>query len=220
MSQLLSEAKRNYDEGVRLMFPQNYDARMIELRIEQQIDLPAFNASFRQRLNEAVAGTRPNVRSLQSFADLQDLAGINPQFSGIQAIIIQAEIDMGLRPPPLVPRDLARSNELTRSAQVNIGSMDATRYEVAQTQLEEAIRLNPNNTQAQSLLDQISLLISGTGRFILPNAVQELYDAAVQLYNQGNYLRANAIMERLLLNADNRKSTLLMELKRRIDAIL
>ena len=245
MSQLLSDAKRNYDEGVRLlnsgrrgeglarfsnaldkarevrlMFPLNYDARLLELMIEQQTDPPAFNASFRQRLNEAIAGTRPNIRSLQSFADLQDLAAINPRYPEIQAIVTQAEIDMGYRPPPPNPRDLSRSDELARTAQVTVNARDEVRYSIAQAQIEEAIRLNPNNTQAQALQDQISRLMSGTGTIVLPSRVQNQYDIAVQYFNQGNYLRANAIVEQLLLEPDNQRSTLILELKRRIDAVL
>ena len=245
VSQLLSEAKRNYDEGtrflaggmrqqglakfneamvktreVRLMFPMNHEARMLELMIEQQTDTAVFNSVFQQRLNEAVAGTKPNVRSIQSFADLQDLAEINPRYPGLQAILVQAEIDMGIRPPPPNPADLARSSELTRSAQAYINSMDTVRYGVAQTQLEEAIRLDPNNTRAQTLLDQVSVLMTGTGRIVLSSAAQDQYDVAIRMYNQGNYLRANAIVEQLLQNPQNQKSTLIIELKRRIDAVL
>jgi hypothetical protein len=89
----------------------------------------------------------------------------DPNFGGRSFLSFASWLIAGL--------DLACSNELIRSAQANIDSMDAARYEVGQTQMEEGIRLNPNNTQAQSLLDP-----------------------------------------------ENRKSTLLMELKRRIDEIL
>jgi len=245
MSQLLSDARRNYDEGVRLlnigrrseglarfseamgktrevrlMFPLNHDARLLELRIEQQTDQTAFNNAFRQRLEEARAGTRPTVRSMQSFAELQDLAEINPRYPGITSILTQAEIDMGFRPPPPDPRNLARSAELTSEAGVNINSRDATRYAIAQTQLEEAIRLNPNNSQAQTLLDQVSVLMRGTGTIVISSTAMDRYNEAVQLYNQGNYLMANAIVQQLLQNPENQRSTQIMELKRRIDAVL
>jgi hypothetical protein len=245
MSQFLSDAKMNYDEGVRLlnagqrrqglakfdearqltrkvrlMFPRNHDARMLELRIDQQTDASAFNDSFRQRLNEAVAGTKPSVRSVESFADLQDLAEINPRYPGIQALLSQAEIDMGYRPPPPDPRDLARSAELVRAAQIFVSARDSTQYEVARTQLEEAIRLNPNNVQAQALIDQVQTLMTGTGAIVLSSRAQDLYTQAVQLYQQGNYLSANAIVQQLLQDPENRKSTLILELQRRIQSVL
>ena len=245
MSQLLSDARRNYDEGVRLlgsgrrteglarfndamektkeiriMFPLNHDARMLELMIEQQIDIGGFNATFQRRLNEAIAGTRPAVRSMQSFAELQDLAEINPRYPGIAAILNQAEIDMGLRPPPPNPADLARSAELTRSAEVNINSRDLTRYALARTQLEEAIRRNPNNTQAQRLLDQVLIAMPGEGTIVIPQAVQDQYDVAFRMHTQGNYLQADAILQRLLQNPANQRYTIILELKRRNDTYL
>ena len=245
MSQLLSDARRNYDEGVRLlnagrrqeglarfsdamdktrevrlMFPLNHDARMLELRIEQQTNQEVFNATFRQRLNEAVAGTRPAVRSMQSFAELQDLAEINPRYPGIAAILTQAEIDMGLRPRPPDPRDLARSAELTRSAEANFNSRDSIRIGLARTELEQAIRLNPNNTQAQQLLDRVLISITGIGTIAIPQAVQDQYDIAFRMHTQGNYLQADAILQRLLQNPANQRYTIIIELKRRNDAFL
>ena len=245
MSQLLSDARLNYDEGVRLlnsgrrteglvrfndamektrevrlMFPLNHDARMLELRIEQQTDIGVFNASFQRRLNEAISGTRPNVRSMQSFAELQDLAEINPRFPGIAAILNQAEIDMGFRPPPPNPRDLARSAELTRSAEANYNSRDTTRYSLARTELEEAIRLNPNNSQAQRLLDQVMISTTGIGTIAIPRDVQDQYDVAFRMHTQGNYLQADAILQRLLQVQSNQKYTIIHELKRRNDPYL
>jgi tetratricopeptide (TPR) repeat protein len=242
MSLLLSDARRNYDEGVRLLgsrrdeglawfaaalgkirevqliFPMNHDARMLELRIEQLTDPAAFNANFRQRLDAAQAGTK--TKNTQSFAELQDLAEINPGFPGIRAILSQAEMDMDLRPPPPNERDLARSAELGRNAQTVVAARDDFRYEIANAWLEEAIRLNPNNAQAQTLLDQLQILMTGTGRFILDSYTQDRYNLAQREFLRGNYLSANAIVLQLLQNSENRKSTLLQDLKRRIESVL
>ena len=243
MSQLLSDANRNYNEGVRLlsggqrqaglavfsealdktrevrlMFPLNFDARVLELRIEQQTDIPVFNASFRQRINEAVTGTK--TRNAQSFADLQVLAQINPGYPGIQGILTQAEIDMGLRPPPPDPRNLARSTELSRNAQTVINARDNLSYEVAEAWLTDAIRLNPNNAQAQTLMDQLQILMRGTGTIVISSYAQDQYNVALQEFLRGNYLSANAIVMQLLQNPENQKSTQIQELKRRIDAVL
>ena len=243
MSQLLSEARRNYNEGVvllnagqrqegltrfsdamdktrevRLMFPLNHDAMMLELRIEQQTNLPIFNASFQQRMNQAIAGTK--TRNLQSYADLQDLAEINPQYPNLRTILNQAEIDMGYRPPPPNQADLARSTELTRSAEAIVNSRDTTRYPLARTQLENAIRLNPNNTQAQRLLDIVLIQTTGTGTIAIPRDVQDQYDVAYRFYTQGNYLQADAILQRLLQNPANQRYNIILELKRRNDAFL
>jgi len=243
MSQLLSDASRNYNEGVRLLgdgrrqegiarfneardktrevrliFPLNQNARMLELMIEQQLDPVAFNANFQQRLSEAVSGTK--VKNLQAFADLQDLAGINPRYPGIQAILTQAEYDMDYRQPPPDPRDLARSAELSRNAQAVINARDSIRYEAAQTWLNEAIKLNPNNVQAQTDMDTLNILMYGTGTIYIPTYAMDLFNQAQQEFLRGNYLTANSIVIQLLQNPEYRKSTQIQDLKRRIDSVL
>ena len=243
MSQLLSNANRIYNEGtrllnagrrqegiamfnaarektreVRLIFPMNHSARMLELRIERQTDTAAFNASFQQRLNQAVAGSR--ARNIEAFADLQDLAEINPQFPGIQAILARAEIDMGFRQPPPDPAAIARSTELSQTAGTHVANRDPVFFAVAEAQLEEAIRLNANNTQAQTLMDQLQILMTGTGTFVLSSHAQNQYNIALQEFLRGNYLSANAIVQQLLQDPESRRSTLIQDLRRRIDALL
>ncbi|MCL2373954.1 MAG: hypothetical protein FWC65_01765, partial [Treponema sp.] len=242
MSQLLSTANRSYAEGVshinagrrsrgvelfndaldktrevRLIFPMNHSARILELRIEQQIDITAFNANFQQRLNQAVAGAR--VGDPEAFVDLQDLAEINPQFPGIQGMLVQAEIAMGFRPPPPNPADLARSAELTRTAAPHVDSGDPVLLSVAETQLGEAIALDPNNTQAQILMDRLHILL-GIGTPVLSSHDQAQYNIALQEFLRGNHLTANAIVQQLLLNPENQRSPIVMELQRRISSVL
>jgi tetratricopeptide (TPR) repeat protein len=245
MSQLLSDAKKNYEEGVRLsqnnqrqsalssfdkarqktrevrlMFPMNKEARLLDLRIEQRIDLPAFNAAFRSRLNEAVAGTKPERRSPESFADLQDLVEINPAYPRIRELLSQAEIDMGYRPPPPDPRALAESARLTREAQAILNLRDQAQYALALTRLDRALELNPNNDDAMIAKDVVLTRMTGTGIIVLDYDSQREYDRAVQAYIQGNYLTANAIVRQLLQNPRNRNSTLILELQRRIQLVL
>jgi hypothetical protein len=243
MSQLLSDARKIYDEGVRLlnggrrqdgvarlneakfktqevrlMFPVNQDAGILELQIDQVIDPSAFNSSFQRRLNEAVAGTRRG--SVQSFADLQNLAQINPRFPGIQNAVNQAEIDMGYRPPPPDPRNLARSNELTTQAQQIIDRNVRAEFPIALEQLNQALLLNPNNTQAMSQKDRVQTLLGGGGSVVLSNTAEREYQRAVQELQQGNTIVALSIVQQLLQNPQNRNSTRLLELQRRIESIL
>jgi tetratricopeptide (TPR) repeat protein len=245
MSQLLSDARKNYDEGVRylnanqrsagiakftearqktqevkLMFPVNQEAGILELRIDQMIDRPAFEASFERRFNEAVAGTKPNVRSLESFAELQNLAEINPRYPGMAAALVQAEIDMGYRLPPPDPRDIARSNELTTAARRIVEGNIGVQFEVALRQLNEALALNPNNTQAMTLKDQLQIRMSGTETVVIDSRSEAEYQRAVMELQRGNPLVALAIVEQLLQDSRNRSSTRILELQRRIQSRL
>jgi hypothetical protein len=242
MSQLLSEARKKYEEGVRLinsgnrsqgllrfdearqftrevklMFPVNQEAGILELRMEQFTDPTAFNASFEQRLRTAVAGSRQ--RSIESFADLQNLAEINPGYPGIRAIVYQAEIDMGYRPPPPDPRDLARSNELTAAASRIVDENVTALYDVALTQINEALALNPENTAAARVKDRLLGRMSVPGAIVLSSEDEEEYQRAVRELQAGNNLIAFAIVERLMQNPRNRNITKLIELQRRIQSV-
>jgi tetratricopeptide (TPR) repeat protein len=245
MSQLLSHAQRNYEEGVlminsgqratglakfeearqltrevKLMFPVNQEAGILELRMEQFTDPAAFNAAFEQRLNAAVAGTKPPQRSVESFADLQNLAEINPRYPNMRAIITQAEIDMGYRPPPPNPANIARSRELTASASRILEGNISTQYEVAIEQINEAIRLNPDNTDAARVKDRLLNRMSVPGAVVLTSEDEEDYQRAMRELQAGNNLVAFALVERLMQNPRNRNITKLIELQRRIQSVI
>ena len=243
MSQLLSLAQKKFDEGVRfinagqrangvarfdearqltrqirLIFPVNQEAGILDLRIEQFLDPAAFNASFEQRLRTAVAGTKQ--RSIEAFADLQNLAEINPRYPNIKAIVTQAEIDMGYRPQPPNPANIARSRDLTASARRILESNTTAQYEVALAQLNEAISLNPNNTEAPQVRDRLLSRMSVPGSIVLSSADEADYQRALRELNANNYLVALSLVERLMQNPRNRNMTKLVELQRRIQSAL
>ncbi|MCL2442258.1 MAG: hypothetical protein FWD13_02195 [Treponema sp.] len=239
MSQLLSQAQRNYEDGVRfvntgqraqgivkfnearqltrevrLMFPLNQQAGILELRIEQFLDPAAFNASFEERLRAAQAGTR--VRSLEAYADLQNLAEINPRYPNMRAILTQAQYDMGFLPPPPNPADVARSRELTASANRIIENNQSAQFDVALRQLNEAISLNPDNTDATRLRDRLLPRMNIPSTIVLTNEDENIYQRALRELEAGNNLTALALVERLMQNPRNRNITKLVELQRRI----
>jgi tetratricopeptide (TPR) repeat protein len=243
MSQLLSDARKKYEEGVRfinsdqraeglvkftearqktrevkLMFPVNQEAGILELRMDQLTDPAAFNESFNRRFNAAVTGAKR--QSVESFAELQNLAEINPRYPGIAAALIQAEIDMGYRPPPPDPQALARSNELTVAARRILEGNVSSQFEVALRQLNEALTLNPNNTQAMTAKDQIQTRMNGTGTTVLDSYSESEYQRAVRELQRGNTLVAMAIVQQLLQNPRNSASTRILDLQRRIQSVL
>ena len=243
MSQLLSEARKGYDEGVRyletgrrteglakfnearqktrevkLMFPVNQEAGMLDLRMDQVIDPRAFESSFEQRLRTAITGTER--RSIEAFAELQNLAEINPRYPGMAGIITQAEIAMGIRPPPPDPRAVARSSELASSAQRILDSGNTAQFEVALTQINESISLNPNNTQATAVKDRLLSRMSTPSAVVMNSQDEAAYNQALMEYQRGNYIMALAIVQRLLQNPQYRNISKILELQRRVQALL
>ena len=243
MSQLLSDARKAYDEGVRflnagqrnrgiekfnearmktrdvmLMFPVNQEAGMLNLMIDRVIDPRAFDADFERRLRTAVAGTER--RSIESFAELQNLAEINPRYPGMAGIINRAEIAMGIRPPPPDPRAIARSNEQTASAQRILDGNMTTQFEVALAQVNEAISLNPNNNQATVIKDRIQSRVARPSSIVMSSQDEALYNQALMEYQRGNYIMAMAIVQRLLQNPQYRNIAKVLELQRRVQVYL
>jgi hypothetical protein len=239
MSQLLSNAQINYEEGlrlinddrrdaglrmfeiamrqtqeVRLMFPVNQDASILELRIGQIADPAAFNQNFSQRLEAALAGIRRG--SLEAFADLQDLVQINPRYPGINAALVQSEIDLGIRPAPPDTRRVNRSNELAAAALRMFEANISSQYPLVLENVNEALRLNPNNTLAMQIKDRVQVAM-GSAQSVDSYTEQEYLRAVRELQN-GNNLLALSIVQRLLQRPENRDSVRLVELLRRIQA--
>jgi hypothetical protein len=242
MSQLLSSAEIEFTEGmevlkdqrpqalayfagvrektqeVKLLFPLNQEANLLELRIDQVTDPAAFNATFQERLNAAVTGTK--TADLQAFADLQDLAMINPHYRGMSQIINQAEIDMGIRPPPPDEAAIARSRDLTRSAQNLIAGGVRSNLEVAQQQLTEALRVNPANTTALAELDRTERLMGRSAASEREAAVDSDYQQALRELLAGNKLTAYSIVRRILSRPEYQNSGRFQELMLRIESVL
>lgn len=243
MSQLLSAANKYYEEGrsllnqnkrsqalekfaeakemiqdVRIVFPINQQASLLDLRIDQLIDPDAFTVEFRRRFEQAQQNLQTQPQ--EAYSDLQDLAEINPRYPGIQAAIERAEIQLGLRLPPPDPAALRRSNELVRSASRIVDENIRAQFPAALEQLNEALRLNPNNEQAGLLKDKIQTDVGGQASVVLSSAAEREYQRAVQEYQQGNTIVALSIVEQLLQDPRNRNSNRILELQRRIQSRL
>jgi tetratricopeptide (TPR) repeat protein len=243
ISQLLSDAKISYDEGLRfinsnrrnagfakltdarrktrevkLLFPGNEEAGLLELRIDRIMDPDTFNRSFQRRLSQAAAGIKE--RSLQAFGDLKNLAAINPQYPGMGNILEQAEIAMGYRPPPPNPQDLAKSDELIAAAQAIVYTNNQGQYPLALEQLDQALRLNPYNHQALVLKDRVQIALTGRGTIVLDNNAEREYQRAVQALQRGNPIVALSIVQQLLRNPQYRNASKILELQRRIELVL
>ncbi|HPC72275.1 MAG TPA: hypothetical protein PLB48_10750, partial [Treponema sp.] len=205
-------------QQVRILFPLNQEAGLLELRIDQLIDPAAFTANFKERLANAQAklATQPQ----EGYAELQDLYTINPGYPGLKSIIEKAEIQLGLRLPPPDLKAIARSNELVAAAKRIIDANTRSQFPVALAQLNEALKLNPNNEQAISLKDRIQTDVGGQATVVLSSAAEREYQRAVQELQNGNTIVALAIVEQLLQDPKNKNSTKLVELQKRIQSRL
>ena len=222
MSRLLSLARENFEEGkaalerrdrvsalqsfdeakqkiaqVKLLFPLNQEARVLELRINQVSDPDAFNREFARLI--AQARTKMDARQDLStvYSDLLDLQTIDPRYTGLSALIERLEILIGLRLPPPDPRALAESRTLTTAAQRIWDARSVSQFSIALAQLNRALELDPNNQTAGSLKDRILTYVGGTAVVVLPSAGETLYNEAVTFLQSGDFLNARIRLTRL-----------------------
>ena len=200
--------------NVRDVRPLNWDARILELRIAQVRNEDDFDEVFASRYEQAVSRI-DEVGPLEAYSELEVLAEINPDYPGIQEQIRQLEIALNLRENPIDQANINRSAELfQRAQQLSTGTRDEA--VVAISLLEDAVDLNPNNSDAKFLLDQLRIQLGGQATVALTSADEQQYRRAQTLFSQGRALQALQITERLLQDADNRTYPPLVELRRRI----
>jgi hypothetical protein len=241
MSQLLSEAQKNYIEGVslysanmksegdkkfsfaraniqrvKLIYPMNEEAGLLELRIEQQIDPQAFAAAIQQKVNAAIAGTKR--RDIQAYNDMLNLFYIYPQYPNRAAIVTQAEYDMGYRIPPANPAMVARSNELAASARAIINARADSRYDEAQGYLNDAIRIYPDNPAVRPLLSELARVRGGTTNEF-DFATKRKYDQALAALQQQDYITALRLTTEIGNDPRYSNNKLYLELRRRVQAV-
>jgi len=243
MSQLLSLANKYYEDGqkqlkagqrtealksfdlakekinqVKVVFPLNQDASVLALRIDQIVDPATFRLSFDTKYNEAKSALKTNPRD--AYSQLQDLSAINPNYPGLKQLMYDTEITLGLRMPPPDPAKTRRAASLIAAARRIVESGDTGRFSYALDQLNEAIDLNPNSEDASALRDRILTYQGGNTQIVLSSYAEEQYRQAVQLFQDGNYLQANAIVQRLLTDPKNKRSQKILDLSKKILARL
>ncbi|MBN2874086.1 MAG: hypothetical protein JXM71_03235, partial [Spirochaetales bacterium] len=223
MSQLLSLAKRYYEEGasllakrdktgaiksftqarqkiseVKVVFPLNQEARVLELRIDQLSDADEFGRKFARMFSEAKSKIDSRVDLTTAYSDLKDLEAINPRYPGLRTQIERVEILLGFRQPPPDPKAVAESRSLVQAAQRIFASGQVAQFAFARTQLERAIVLDPNNAAASALKDRIATYIGGDTAIVLSSAAETLYAEAVSFFTSGDYINARARLTRLV----------------------
>ncbi len=209
-------------QAVQVVFPLNQEASLMSLRIEQLLNPENFAVYFAQRAEEAMAAWPAAVVKQTVYVDLIDLYEINPGYPGLGKFIENAEIELGIRVVPPDTTAIEESRTLYRQALAlfNAGSRDEISLRNALSRTDEALSKNPDNEDAQILKDRINIAMGGTGTIILPAEAEMQYQKALQELQKGNIVQAAAIVTKLMQNETYRKSVKLIDLKKKVDALL
>jgi hypothetical protein len=197
-------------------FPYNARARVLTLRVLQISDPDAFRRRITELYNDALA--RRIESPQEAYATLKDIEQLQPQYPGLQTAIRNIEIALGFRIPPPDPAKIAESRDLYLQAKSIRDRNLRDLYPVALDQLNEAIRLNPDNRNAVALKDQILIATGGEREDVLSSDDQRLLREAEAKYLAGRYFEALAIIEQLLRKPSNQKNQEILDLEKRVRA--
>ncbi|MBA7703432.1 hypothetical protein ES703_112218 [subsurface metagenome] len=201
---------------IKELFPYNREARNLSLLILQLEDQDGFAERLTHLYKEALLKIRGG-NNQDAYADLLDLQQFQPDYPGLKKELYLLEIDLGLRTPPPDPAKKDESRKLTNQAKPIFDGAKLELYPVALELLNKAIELDPDNTQAIEIKDDIQLALGGTRKTVLSSDADRQYREAEKKFLQGNYFEALAIVERLLRDPGNKRYKPLLDLKKRID---
>ena len=211
----LDKADQNLNE-ILIPMPLNQQASVLKLKIQQLRDPDQFQITFEEKFKGALS--KMNTEPENSYIDLKDLAAIQPNYPGIKRAIYNAEISLGIRRPPPDLKALAESESLYEKAYTIVQGNVRSQFPVALKQLDRAIELNPENSDAMELKDRIQLDAGGQTAIVLSSTDNARFKAAEEKYINGEYFEAYAIVQQLLNNKKTASYPPLQDLKRRIES--
>lgn len=212
-SDYYARADRNL-ENVLAVRPQNWEARVLKLRILQATDSANFDRLFQNRYNEAVG--RIDSDPTEALTALQTLKVMKPDYSGIDNAIARTEIKLGIRPNPVTQARIAESNNLVQEAQQLASRGGEANISAAIARAEQALQVYPGNNEAQLLKDQLAVRRGGDATVTLSSEDEQLFRRAQSLYIAGDVGQALTIVQQLWDKAQNRQYPQLVDLRNRI----
>ncbi|MCR5290829.1 MAG: hypothetical protein K6E51_12625 [Treponema sp.] len=247
MSQILSIAHQYYDQGkqliaegkrdkaevvlqqakekiheLQLVYPLNQEAGILSLQIDQLIDKQNFDVLFAEKIKTAkINYKRPELQQ-ESYTTLLDLYEIYPDYPDLKKLIYDVEIELGIRQKPVEKTSIEKADTLLAQAKKIVASAKGNPDELRKAikTLDSAIALNPNLSAAMDLKDKIQLDIGGTAAVVLTSADERQYQLAIQELQKNNIIGANSIVEQLLQTPANRRSSKILELQKKVKALL
>lgn len=245
MSQILNIAKKYFDEAqkqlkknkrdkamnyfdkalsklheLQLVYPLNREASVLTLKIAQISDPKGFEKLFATKIETAKMQIKVKETRQQAYADLLDLYEINPKYPDLKKLIYDIEIEIGIRPKPVDKAAQQRAEALTAQAKKMIASGDSAKLQNALSLLNQAVAINADNSETTSLIDNVQTRVGGNASLVLSGEDEAKYQKAVQALQKNNVIAAKALVEQLLRKPVNQKSAKILELQKRVNALL
>lgn len=201
--------------NVQNVYPLNKEARLIALKIQQELDPEGFPKQFEHNYNAAKMNSNKNER----LADLEDLYEINPKYPGLADEIYSLKESLGLFPKKTVNKETKKASESkfkeAKSLFKKAGN-DTSKLNQALALVNEAISIDGSNKSAKKLKLDIQLKIGAGSSAILSQNDEKIYAEAARLFNQRKFSEAKQIMDGLMKNPVAAKSRKVTDLYKRL----
>lgn len=201
--------------NVQNVYPLNKEARLITLKIQQELDPEGFPRQFENQYNAARLNSNKNER----LADLEDLYSINPKYPGLAQEIYEIKDSLGMFPKKEIKKEVKKSAD-SKIAEAKkafkAAGDDESKLSRALALANEAIAIDGTSKSAKELKLQIQLKIGATSTAILSQNDEKMYAEAARLFNQRRFADAKEVMDNLLKGSAAKKSRKVIDLNNRL----
>ncbi|MBN1686946.1 MAG: hypothetical protein JW852_09845, partial [Spirochaetales bacterium] len=202
-------------------YPYNEEANLLNWRIKRIEDIDRYNRDIRQTVEDARAAINTPAAAADAYSELQTVKKLEPDYPGLDQLIFQVEITLGLRARPQTVETRNLALDLYNEALRLYSSGDKTNYDEALGLLNRALVIDPNYIAARELRNTINAEKGGTVATTLASSEDmQFYLQAVKLVGDSRPEQALLIIRRLWSNADNRNYKGLVDLKSSVERAL
>ncbi len=199
---------QDFIANVTRTFPLNADAGFLNLQILKATNEADFRASLPGRIDDAAALLKTDPAA--GYARIADLSRIEPTNARLSSLLVQAEIATGKRKPAPTAAQRAQAQQLTDQARQLIKTGRQADLAQAERLIVQALALDPNNRDAQSLSLNIQTLRGvGPDKVLGVEDARRLADARLY-FSQGQYNQARDTLNALLANDATRSRDVLL----------
>lgn len=209
-------------EILRSLVPRNTAANKLRLEIQQFQDPKQFEINFANRVSQAkenaasaAKDSSGNEKLLQAYAELSDLAEINPNYPGLKNAILEIEYSLGKKKRPLSAAVKKQAEQLASESQKLFQSGT---YQDAFKKINQAISIDSENQNFKSLRSKISARLK-TNVYTRDSNYTDRYQEVVELISSNRYEMAEEIISEMWKNPANRTENL-TKLKNRVERAL
>lgn len=209
-------------EILRSLVPRNMAANKLRLEIQQFQDPEQFKINFSNRVSQAkenaasaAKDSSGNEKLLQAYAELSDLAEINPDYPGLKNAILEIEYSLGKKKRPLSAAVKRQAEQFASEAQK---LFQGGNYQEAFKKVNQAISIDNENQSFKSLRSKISARLK-TNVYTRDSNYTDRYQEIVELISSNHYEMAEEIISEMWKNPANRTENL-TKLKNRVERAL